>query len=102
MGSVKKVAAGAIIGGGGFALQRIGELIFSATGETAGPHINYATLITLSSSALMVLGGILALYGVLEGAYALWKRRKEESSRSSPSGTPPSSRKDRPRSPSRS
>ncbi|MDY6774116.1 MAG: hypothetical protein SVS85_02850 [Candidatus Nanohaloarchaea archaeon] len=111
MGGMKKLVAGAVMAGAGKALEYIGKAIFTATGATEGPFLSYKVLIGLSSTGLIVLGALTGLYGFLEGVYTLWKKRKEEDgeeggeenggSRNSRPRTSPSSRRDRPSSPSR-
>lgn len=103
MGAGKKIVAGAIIGGGGIALERIGTVIFSATGTAEGPFVNYQVLMEMSSTTLIVLGAIITVYGILEGIYRLRENgEEEEQSTRSRSRNAPSSPRDRPRNPSRS
>ncbi|MDY6770031.1 MAG: hypothetical protein SVU88_03590, partial [Candidatus Nanohaloarchaea archaeon] len=71
MGWGRALVAGGIVAGAGFALQQIGNAIFSATGTTAGPVVNYGALIGAASIALYGIGGLLAVYGLLKGGYSL-------------------------------
>jgi hypothetical protein len=108
MHPVKKIISGAVLIGAGKALKYIGEAIFSATGTSEGPIVSYTLLIDGSSTVLMGLGALIGVYGVLQGIYKLWKKRRqnkkggrEETPRRSRSDNAPSSRRDRPRNPSR-
>lgn len=71
MGAGKKIAAGAVLGGGGFLLRVIGNTILGATGASQGPYLDYAFLVNGAGWLLMALGGLVAGIGVLTGLYHL-------------------------------
>lgn len=84
-------------------MDRLGAVIFGATGTAAGPFVNYRALLDTASIILLGLAGIIAVVGLVEGAYSLLAGDDEadESATNSRSRTVPSSQKDRPRNPSR-
>lgn len=97
----KTIAAGLIVMGAGVAVERIGDLIFSTTGATAGPLVNYAALMSTARLVLLGVGGAAVVVGVIGGLYAAVHARSGEAT-SSQSQTPPSSQQDHPRNRQRS
>ncbi len=104
MQSAKTVVAGLIIGGAGAAIRVIGDVIFTATGATTGPVVDYGALMGTASIVLFGLAGILIAAGVVTGLYGVLQSDEDEErgeeredARSSGSRTAPSSQQGRPR-----